>query len=274
MSHDVSFLDAVVTDIIHMHDGKLDAYKGNYSTFLATSRERHKNQAREYESQLHYRQHLQSFVDRWRYNAKRASQAQSRLKILAKLPEIESPKTRANKLSGISELNPQQNFFFESPGSSFSPLVQVEGVSFGYDNVNILEDIDFGVQKNSRIAIVGPNGCGKSTLLSIITKNRDPRNGIVKMPSGIKIGFLAQHHMDQLPMSASATSLLMQKLPISTPEAHRSSLAKFGICGTTALQPIATLSGGQKSRVAFAYLSLMRPHLLVLDEPTSKLIVF
>jgi ATP-binding cassette subfamily F protein 3 len=155
VSHDREFLDTIATDIIHMHDERVDVYRGNFSSFESTREERHKQALREYESQMQYRQHLQSFVDRWRYNAKRAAQAQSKMKILEKLPEIEVP---------TEEI--QTTFSFPDPEKVSGSLLHLDEVTFGYtaDNV-IVRDVNLGVQMDSRIAVVGPNGSGKSTVL-------------------------------------------------------------------------------------------------------------
>jgi ATP-binding cassette subfamily F protein 3 len=154
VSHDRAFLDNVAQDIIHQHSQRLDYYKGNFSQFYATKTERAKNLKKEYESQLQYRQHLQAFIDRWRYNANRAAQAQSKIKILEKLPELEPP-----------EAEDSETFKFPDPEKISPPLLQLNEVSFAYtEGKEILHTVNIDVGLDSRIAVIGPNGAGKSTL--------------------------------------------------------------------------------------------------------------
>lgn len=144
------FLDEVATDILHQHSEKLDYYKGNYAQFDATREERQKQQLREYQSQMEFRQHLQDFIDKWRYNAKRAPQAQSRIKILEKLPILEAP-----------EAEKAVTFKFADPDALSAPILQMDNVKFGYtpDKI-IINDINLDMRLDSRIAVVGPNGAG------------------------------------------------------------------------------------------------------------------
>lgn len=265
VSHDRCFLDNVATDILHMVNEQLEAYRGNYAQFLATREERLKNQQREYEAQLQYRQHLQAFVDRWRYNANRAPQAQSRLKILEKLPDLRPVVAEAPvvlKFPAIEAISP--------------PILQLDEVAFCYENGAapnrmILENINFNVQPGSRIAIVGPNGAGKTTLLKILAGHLEPTAGRLYRHGRLRIGLFTQHHVDQLDLSLSPLQLLQQRYPGKTEEEYRHHLGAFGLSGPLALQIIRTLSGGQKSRVVFTMLSMERPHIMILDEPTNHL---
>ncbi len=178
MSHDKSFLNAVTTDIIHLNDGTLTPYKGRFSDFVATRNERLRNEWREYESQLQYRQHLQAFIDRWRYNAKRAPQAQSKLKILEKLGPLVKP---ADDMQGLGQGQDSVYFHFPDPERISPPILQLSNVSFSYtpDSKLILDNISFDVQLDSKLAIVGPNGAGKSTLVTLLTGKNDPRKGLL-----------------------------------------------------------------------------------------------
>ncbi|KAJ5319446.1 uncharacterized protein N7506_012150 [Penicillium brevicompactum] len=245
VSHDRAFLNEVATDIIHQHSERLDYYRGaNFESFYATKEERRKTAKREYEKQMGERAHLQAFIDKFRYNAAKSSEAQSRIKKLERMPVLEAPESEYT----MSE------------------------VCFGYTPEKpLLKDVDLDVQLDSRIGIVGPNGAGKTTVLKLLTKQLEATKGLISTNSRLRIGFFAQHHVDALDMNNSAVGFMTVTYPGKTDEEYRRHLGAFGITGTTGLQRMGLLSGGQKSRVAFACLSLTNPHILVLDEPSNHL---
>ncbi|KAL5491328.1 hypothetical protein EMCRGX_G016598 [Ephydatia muelleri] len=261
VSHDHNFLNSVATDTLYMHSQRIDYYRGNYETFLAVKADKLKNQQREYEAQMQYRQHLQDYVDRWRYNAKRAPQAQSKLKILEKLPELKPVVTEAEvvlKFPETEKLAP--------------PILQLSEVSFSYTpDVPIFKKISLYADMESRIALVGENGTGKSTLLKLLTDELSPLEGYRQAHRNLHIAVFTQHHVDQLVMDTTPLQLIQSKFPGETEEQYRHQLGSFGVSGELAMRPVVSLSGGQKSRVAFALMAMTRPNFLILDEPTNHL---
>lgn len=262
VSHDRAFLNEVATDIIHQHSERLDYYRGaNFDSFYATKEERRKTAKREYENQMAQRAHLQAFIDKFRYNAAKSSEAQSRIKKLEKMPVLQAPE---------SEYTVQ--FRFPEVEKLSPPIVQMSNVSFGFTPGKLLlQNVDLDVQLDSRIGIVGPNGAGKTTVLKLLIGQLQPTAGIISQNPRLRVGFFAQHHVDALDMNASAVGFMAKNYPGKVDEEYRRHLGAFGITGTTGLQKMALLSGGQKSRVAFACLSLTNPHILVLDEPSNHL---
>ncbi|KAF1814327.1 putative translation initiation regulator [Eremomyces bilateralis CBS 781.70] len=262
VSHDRAFLNEVATDIIHQHSERLDYYKGaNFDSFYATKEERRKTAKREYESQMAVRAHLQAFIDKFRYNAAKSSEAQSRIKKLERMPVLQAPENEYTvhfRFPEVEKLSP--------------PIIQMSNVSFGYTPDNILlSNVDLDVQLDSRIGIVGPNGAGKTTALKLLIGALAPSKGIISQNPRLRIGFFAQHHVDALDLTTSPVGFMSAKYPGKTDEEYRRHLGAFGLTGMTGLQKMEFLSGGQKSRVAFACLSLQNPHILVLDEPSNHL---
>lgn len=262
VSHDRAFLNEVATDIIHQHSERLDYYRGsNFDNFYATREERIKNQRREYENQMAYRQHLQAFIDKFRYNAAKSSEAQSRIKKLEKLPVLEPP-----------EDDKAITFKFPDPDGISPPIMQMHDVTFGYSPDKILlRNVEIDVQMDSRIAFCGGNGTGKTTLLKLLLDKLRPLEGTITKNGRLRIGYFAQHHVDAMDLNLSAVLWMAQAYPGKSDEEYRRHLGSFGITGSLGLQKMELLSGGQKSRVAFAALCLNQPHILILDEPSNHL---
>jgi ATP-binding cassette subfamily F protein 3 len=223
VSHDRAFLDAVATDIVHQHSGRLDYYKGNFTQFYSTKSERDRNMRKEYETQMDYRKHLQAFIDKWRYNAARASQAQMRIKMLEKLPELEPPEEEEG-----------ETFKFPEAEKISPPLLQLSEVTFGYTPENLLlQGINIDVGLDSRIAIVGANGAGKSTLIKLLTAELRPLNGDLNRNGRLRIGYFSQHHVDTLDPAMSPVQFLASKFPGKTEQEYRGHLGNFQISGMT-----------------------------------------
>ncbi|XP_072544831.1 ATP-binding cassette sub-family F member 3 [Salminus brasiliensis] len=262
VSHDRNFLNAVATDIIHLHSQRLDGYRGDYENFIKTKEDRLKNQQREYEAQLQYREHIQVFIDRFRYNANRAAQVQSKLKLLEKLPELKP----IDKESEVVLRFPD-NFEKLSP-----PILQLDEVEFSYSpELRLFTGLCVSADLESRICIVGENGAGKSTLLKLLMGDLTPISGTRHAHRNLKIGYFSQHHVDQLDLNVCSVELLLSKFPGLTEEEYRRQLGRYGISGELATRPVASLSGGQKSRVAFAQMTMPCPNFYILDEPTNHL---
>lgn len=262
VSHDRSFLNSICTDIIHLHSRRLDQYRGNYSSFEKSMREKLAQQQREFEAQQQLRQHTQEFIDKFRYNAKRASMVQSRIKMLERLPVLKPV-----------EIEPDVVLRFPECEVLSNPVLQLDEVSFKYtpNSPLIFQNLNIGSHANSRICIVGENGAGKTTLLKILMGDLPASSGFRNVNRRLKIGYFAQHHVDQLDMDLSGVEVLAHKFPGHTQEEYRAALGRFGLSGDLALQSVATLSGGQKSRVAFAILAMLNPNYLIMDEPTNHL---
>ncbi|KAK6620399.1 hypothetical protein RUM44_006800 [Polyplax serrata] len=261
VSHDRNFLETVPTDILHLHSHRIESYRGNYSIFEKTKSDKLKNQQREFEAQQQHRAHVQEFIDRFRYNANRASSVQSKIKMLEKLPELKPVEKETEVILKFPETDAL------SP-----PILQLNEVSFHYTPETVIfSNVNLSATLDSRICIVGENGAGKTTLLKIVMGILTPTKGLRHVHRNLKFGYFSQHHVDQLDMTLNSVELLQSTIPGKRVEEYRRQLGSFGISGDLALQQIASLSGGQKSRVAFARMCMTNPNFLVLDEPTNHL---
>src|SRR6195952_546157 len=233
VSHDRAFLNEVATDIIHQHSERLDYYKGaNFDAFYATKEERRKTAMREYEKQMGERAHLQAFIDKFRYNAAKSSEAQSRIKKLEKMPVLQAPESQYTvhfKFPEVEKLSP--------------PIIQMSNASLGYPpDKPLLRNIDLDVQLDSRIGIVGPNGAGKTTALKLLIGKLSPTGGLISQNPRLRIGFFAQHHVDALDLTTSAVGFMTKTYPGKTDEEYRRHLGAFGITGMTGLPKMELLS--------------------------------
>ncbi|KAJ7952180.1 ABC transporter F family-like protein [Quillaja saponaria] len=262
VSHAREFLNTVVTDILHLHGQKLNAYKGDYDTFERTREEQLKNQQKAFEANERARAHMQTFIDKFRYNAKRASLVQSRIKALDRMGYVDEVVN-----------DPDYKFEFPTPDDRPGPpIISFSDASFGYPGGPLLfKNLNFGIDLDSRIAMVGPNGIGKSTILKLIAGELQPSSGTVFRSAKVRIAVFSQHHVDGLDLSSNPLLYMMRCYPGVPEQKLRAHLGSLGVTGNLALQPMYTLSGGQKSRVAFAKITFKKPHIILLDEPSNHL---
>ncbi|KAK4601217.1 hypothetical protein RGQ29_010687 [Quercus rubra] len=262
VSHAREFLNTVVTDVLHLQAQKLTAYKGNYDTFERTREEQLKNKQKAFEANERSRSHMQAFIDKFRYNAKRASLVQSRIKALDRMGYVDEVVN-----------DPDYKFEFPTPDDRPGPpIISFSDASFGYPGGPLLfKNLNFGIDLDSRIAMVGPNGIGKSTILKLISGELQPSMGTVFRSAKVRIAVFSQHHVDGLDLTSNPLLYMMRCYPGVPEQKLRSHLGSLGVTGNLALQPMYTLSGGQKSRVAFAKITFKKPHILLLDEPSNHL---
>eukprot|EP00762_Andalucia_godoyi_P007207 ANDGO_08025.mRNA.1 ABC transporter F family member 3 len=263
VSHSQNFLNSVVTDIVYLQGKKLKLYHGNYSTFDIARQQELVSQSKQNENQEKQKARLMEFIDQNRSRPSTAKLAQSRLKVLEKMG-----------VSSTVSLDPSIHFSFPQIEEILNPpLLQAFDVAFAYnkDAKPLFSNFNCNITLDSRIAIVGANGTGKTTLLHILAGDLQPTRGSVWKSSKIRISLFTQHSTDSLSIHMSALENMCSQFPRMNPERLRAQLGTFGISGDTALQPLYTLSGGQKCRVAFAAIALTMPHILLLDEPTNHL---
>jgi ATP-binding cassette subfamily F protein 3 len=260
VSHARDFINNVATDIAHLTNQKLYYYKGNYEDYEKSRSEKAKNMTRQRAAQVKKIDHMQSFIDKFRANAKRASLVQSRIKALNKIEIVEE----------ILE-DPTCIFVFPTPEKLNPPILRLDNVDLGYGTTQILSKVNFSVDMSSRIAVVGPNGAGKTTLLKCLTSELQALNGIVYRHNKLKLAMFTQHHVDQLDLELSPIEQIAKEYPDLASDVIRAHLASFGITGNLALRPNYLLSGGQKSRVALAAIVMKNPQILLMDEPTNHL---
>eukprot|EP00510_Aplanochytrium_minuta_P005414 CAMPEP_0184012384 /NCGR_PEP_ID=MMETSP0954-20121128/4376_1 /TAXON_ID=627963 /ORGANISM="Aplanochytrium sp, Strain PBS07" /LENGTH=737 /DNA_ID=CAMNT_0026292353 /DNA_START=75 /DNA_END=2288 /DNA_ORIENTATION=+ len=292
VSHDRNFLNSVVTDIVLFRNHKLEVFKGDYFSFLKTMEQNKLTKQRQREAQEMKRQHLQEFITKHAQagenGPKAARQRKSRMKKLERLGMEAASQNAGRKFKQsydgeIEDVEEEQDereitLSFPDPGKLDGTIIRLDAVEFKYPNNSVLhlKDIDMSLDQSSRVAILGRNGCGKSTLIKLITGKLNPNSGSVLLKQNGRIEYIAQHHSDKLDMESNALDTMLKSFPgdrsTSYINSMRQYLAKFGLVGTTLPnQKIATLSGGQKCRIALALALYKKPHFLIMDEPTNHL---
>ncbi|MFT5588925.1 MAG: ATP-binding cassette subfamily F protein 3 [Bradyrhizobium sp.] len=270
ISHDRDFLDGVVNVIVHIDERKLKRYSGNYSSFERQRAAQMILAAGTLEKQQRQRSHLESFINRFKAQASKARQAQSRMKALAKMDEL-APLRAAAEFS----------FEFREPASAPNPLLTMENVDAGYriesttdhtvETKTIVSDIKFSLQIGQRIGLLGVNGAGKSTLIKTIAGELMPLSGDAQFGKGLAIGYFAQHQVEMLRHEESPLWHLAHIAPTVREQELRNFLGSFNFNGPMVTSKIAPFSGGEKARLALALIVWQRPNLLLLDEPTNHL---
>ncbi|HEX9173711.1 MAG TPA: ATP-binding cassette domain-containing protein, partial [Telluria sp.] len=260
VSHDRDFLDGVVNVILHIDQKKLRRYAGNYSDFEVQRAQSIILAASQRAKQERERAHLQSFIDRFKAKATKARQAQSRMKMLAKMEDLAPLHVTA-----------PFSFEFREPLRAPNPLLVLEGVSAGYGAKTVLSGIDFSLQSEQRYGLLGINGAGKSTLIKTIAGELKPMSGSAIFNKGLAIGYFAQHQVEMLRDDQSPAWHLQRIAPNVREQELRNFLGSFNFPGDMATGSIANFSGGEKARLALALIVWARPNLLLLDEPTNHL---
>ena len=260
VSHDRGLLNRSVSTILHLEDKKLQLYGGGYDTFAKTRAARLVAAESEAKKQETRRAHLQSYVDRFRYKADKARQAQSRLKAIARLEPITRPQEAALR-----------RFSFPTPEELSPPILRIENGIAGYGETTVLSRLDLRIDQDDRIALLGQNGQGKSTLAKLISGRLKPLAGQLVQSSKLRIGYFAQHQVDELYVDETPIDHVRRLRPSKTPAQLRAILGGFGIGAEQAETLVGRLSGGQKARLSLLLATIDAPHLLILDEPTNHL---
>ncbi len=262
VSHDRNLLNTAVESILHLSQGKLSLYTGGYDAFEEARREKQRLQLKLKKKQDDERRRLEQFVERFRYKATKARQAQSRVKILEKMQPIAAQVDA--RVTGFTFPNPVK--------SLGNPLMRLEDVSVGYEpGKPILHDLDLRIDEDDRIGLLGANGNGKSTFAKLLSGRLEAASGQFRRPKKMVVGYFAQHQLDELNPALTPYERIAELMPDATEAQKRAHLGSLGFGIDTADNPASDLSGGEKARLLFALASFEGPHLLILDEPTNHL---
>jgi ATP-binding cassette subfamily F protein 3 len=260
ISHDRDFLDKVCNLVAHIEQHQITLYSGNYSEFEKIRAAKLANQQSEYEKQQREIAHIQHYVDRFRAKATKAKQAQSRLKALERM-ELIAP----------AHVDSPFHFSFKEAEKYPNPLIKLDQVSLGYNGAAVLGNLVLTLSPGDRIGLLGPNGAGKSTLIKAFAQSLKPIGGVSHTAQDLKIGYFAQHQVEQLHPEHTPLEHLQQLDRRASEQQLRNFLGGFGFSNDKALSNTAPFSGGEKARLALALIVYQRPNLLLLDEPTNHL---
>ena len=260
ISHDRDFLNNVCEAIVHFEGNKLVRYTGDYDDFARQYAQKIELADKQIKKQNERRAHLQSYVDRFRYKASKARQAQSRLKMLEKMADV--PEVARDR---------ESNFAFPEIKPLPSPLLKLENGAVGYDGVPVLRKLSFVINQDDRIALLGKNGNGKSTLVKLLSSHLPLLEGEMKKSGKLKIGYFNQNQTEELPLEQTPVAYIQTLRPDMPERLIRAHLGSFGLEQEKAVTRIGDLSGGEKTRLLFARISLDAPEMLIFDEPTNHL---
>ncbi len=260
ISHDRGLLNRAVGSILHLEDRKLTYYAVPYDKFAERRAERLAQAESENAKAKARIAHLQSFVDRFRYKASKAVQAQSRLKMIERIQLVSTPQEAALRA-----------FSFPEPEELSPPIIQLEGGVTGYGETEVLRRLNLRIDQDDRIALLGKNGQGKSTLSKLLSDRLPLMAGKITRSSKLRIGYFAQHQVDELHVDETPLDHLRRLRPNEAPGKWRSRLAGFGLNADQAETLVGRLSGGQKARLSLLIATIDAPHMLILDEPTNHL---
>ena len=260
ISHDRDFLDAVVDHIAHVEQRKITLYRGGYSAFERARAERLAQQQQAYEKQQVQRAHMESYIARFKAQATKARQAQSRIKALERMEELSA-----------AHVDSPFDFVFRESTKISSPLIDLSDVRLGYGDKTVLEKVKLQLTPGARIGLLGPNGAGKSTLIKNLCGELTPLSGRVTRGENTVVGYFAQHQLDSLDSKASPLLHLQRLAPTEREQTLRDFLGGFDFRGARIDEPVLNFSGGEKARLALALIAWERPNLLLLDEPTNHL---
>ncbi|MEF3075865.1 ATP-binding cassette domain-containing protein [Methylobacter sp. Wu1] len=260
ISHDRDFLDAITDHIVHIEQNKAEIYTGNYSAFERMRAEKLAQQQAAYLKQQREIAHMQSFVDRFKAKATKARQAQSRIKALERM-----------ELIAQAHVDSPFDFSFPAPGRMPNPLLTLEKADIGYGQKRVIEQASLSISPGDRIGLLGPNGAGKSSLIKVLAGTMSPLSGTRREADALKIGYFAQHQLEQLRLDESPLWHLQKLDNQATEKDLRNFLGGFDFQGDKVLEPVKPFSGGEKARLVLAMLVYQNPNLLLLDEPTNHL---